>query len=81
MTTRLFFCYSILCLRYWNSPVFLKYDLPTAKRALNNLHFFLSYLWFPWDEASEEDDGGKTGWVEQHLENRLEIVRSFLENG
>jgi hypothetical protein len=33
----------------------------------------------PWDEDDEDEDDG-SDWVEQHLENRFDIDRSFAEN-
>ena len=44
--------------------------------SVNSIYIEFSVTRLPWDEDDEDEDD----WVDQHLENRFAIYRSYVEN-
>lgn len=47
--------------------------IEAASEALDHFRFFISKLWFPWDDDDELNEDNEEDWVTEHLSLRVNI--------
>ena len=51
-----------------------KVKIKEANSALGHFRFFLTNLWFPWDEDCDATDEGRGNWITDHLSSRFLLL-------